>query len=112
MSNLYSVYEGKWYRGATYGSRPRPWVARIVDLHPKYKFAREFIKPITDTGFRAINTCPILCLYFAMPPGVYEISQPIPRTRFGKERAYVLAFNGDLKDISESEVLDWLRKNT
>jgi len=85
---------------------PKPWVARITGLDPKYGLAREFLrgqKDYTDansTGSRGVF------LTYWLPEGIYEVYE---RTGWKSERRFFCrSEQGRLVRMTQEEVLAWL----
>lgn len=56
-------------------ARPRPWVARLTGLCPRYGFVREFLPAQKD--YREANSVGSrgVFLYYWLDPGVYEVNE-------------------------------------
>jgi hypothetical protein len=88
-------------------SRPTPWVARITASDKRWKYKREFINPIYDYS-NASNSGKGTVLYFALAPGVYEVYYPV-NIRWDVQKFIKVLDNGDIEDIGEDEVNEWLK---
>lgn len=89
------------------GYRYHSWVARLVGLNSKYEFAREFINGIKDythikkpkPGARWSG----VYIYYAVPPGLYEVNHRLSKSR--QYREYVLVLEtGELETLTKEEV--------
>lgn len=90
-------------------SRPKPWVARLTRLDDHFGFAREFIRATYDYTHASKANGKGTRMYFAMPPGVYEIywATSWKHEYRGFRR---VDDNGDIHDITREEVLECLTK--
>ena len=77
-------------------SKGTAYVARITGLHPRYKFAREFVRPMEKnrswSGKNGTN------IYYITEDGIYEKA-------YGSEREYFLIQNGVARQIDLGTVL-------
>jgi len=77
-------------------SRGTAYVARITGLHPRYKFAREFVRPMEKnrswSGKNGTN------IYYITEDGIYEKA-------YGSDREYFLIQNGVARQIDLGTVL-------
>lgn len=77
-------------------SRGTAYVARITGLHPRYKFDREFVRPMEKnrswSGKNGTN------IYYITEDGIYEKA-------FGSEREYYIIENGVARQIDLGTVL-------
>ena len=77
-------------------SKGTAYVARITGLHPRYKFAREFVRPVemnrSWSGKNGTNT------YYIAEDGIYEKA-------YGSEREYFLIQNGEARQIDMGTAL-------
>lgn len=109
---MYGTIKAELIRGAAWASRPRPWVARLTGLDRKFGLAREFVKGVPDythasgkAGGRGIY------IYWALPPGLYEIYRPVSWKH--EERFYFRVDNdGELHIVTRDEVLECLKNTT
>lgn len=82
---------------------PRPWVARLTGLCPRYEFRREFLRPRKDyseansVGSRGVY------LYYWLDPGVYEVNQR--RCWRAWDRYFIQAEAGQWRRISRQDVI-------
>jgi hypothetical protein len=88
------------------GYRYHPWAARLTGLCPKYGFRREFINGIKDWTHvkkaKRGERWPGVYIYYAVPPGLYEINHRMSKGR--QYREYILVLEGgELKTISKDE---------
>lgn len=92
--------------GSRFGSRPKPWVAKITALHQQYGFAREFMKPVRDYTYAAKSGKGTV-MYWFVPPGIYEVYYP---TSWKHERRYFVQVTdeGDVIEINHEDVLSHL----
>lgn len=95
--------------GRTFSSRPKPWVAKIIGLHPRYSFTREFVKAVYDYTYAA-KSGKGQTMYWFVPPGIYEVYYP---TSWKHETRYFVRVTdeGDVIEISRDEVLECLKKS-
>lgn len=91
-------------------SRPKPWVARIAGLSDQYEFQRDFVRGYWDYTYSTKGAGKNTCMYFPLPPGIYEVYYP---TSWKHEYRGFMRVDkaGDLHDISREEVNEWLLKN-
>ena len=82
---------------------PRAWVARLTGLHPTYGFTREFLRGQRDYSRANSKGSRGVYLYYALPPGLYEVSEPLSwkQTR----RYFVRSSRGTYEEISREEVI-------
>lgn len=93
---------GVWHGAVVRGQR-RPWAARITGLGGKYTFEREFLRGWFDYTHSKRGH-----LYFALPPGIYDVFEPLQ----GKKhyRAYLLVDKqGEVSEISKEEAIKCLK---
>lgn len=86
-----------------------PWVARLLGFDPKYTFQREFIKGVWDyTCVKKSNRHRGKYIYWAVPPGFYEVYDA------GETKRYFcqIAESGDVIEISKDEVIECLKNAT
>lgn len=90
---------------------PRPWVARITGLDPKWKYAREFLCPTWDyseansIGSRGIH------LYYYLDNGqVYEVKEQVTWKRWA--RYFCEVKDGRIIEITEMDVISWLKDHS
>lgn len=89
----------------------RPWVARITGFHPDYLFQREFVRGVYDYSYVSrSNRRRNIYMYFAVPPGLYDVQEYVNTSR---PRRYFAQVNedGDVSEISKEELIKCL-KNT
>lgn len=87
----------------------RPWVARITGLESRYGLKREFVHGTKDysqansIGSRGVYE------YFALSPGVYEVSHMVT---WRKSRRYFLRVTEDATttEITREEAIDALAR--
>lgn len=91
---------------ARYESRPKAWVARIVDMDPRHMFSREFMRGKRDyaeasgTGARGVYR------WFELPEGdVYEVSAP--QSWKHADRYFAISTRGALRRMELDEVIEW-----
>lgn len=89
-------------------SRPKPWVARISGADSQFGLKRDFIRPVYDYTYASKGTGKNTYVYFAMPPGIYEVYYP---TSWKHDyRGFILVNEqGDLQDITREDVDTWLK---
>lgn len=81
---------------------PGPWVARITGPDPRFGFAREFLRGQKDyseansVGSRGVY------LYFALPPGIYEVNDLVSWKR--TDRYFCRVEGEKIYRISKEEV--------
>ena len=76
----------------------KEWVAEITGRHPKYKFKREFLLPVSRDWSRSGKTG---LTSFELEPGkVYEVNEP------WKGRRFVEVQNGEVKTLTAEDVLN------
>ena len=89
----------------------RPWVARIDGLDPTWGFKREFMRGTYDytrTNNRASRGTH---LYYAVPPGLYEVCRNVTWRRW--ERFFCrVDEDGGVHTISREEVEQCLKNAT
>jgi hypothetical protein len=88
----------------------RPWVARITGLDAQWMFKRIFMRGTYDysqtnrVGSRGTR------LYFAVPPGIYEVCRNTGWQRY--ERFFCrVENNGDIMRITREEVIACLENS-
>lgn len=107
---MYGTVKAEVIRGAGWASRPRPWVARITGQDRQFGLAREFVKGVWDYthasgkfGGRGIY------IYWALPPGVYEMYRPVSWNERSDERFFFrVDDSGEIQPITRDEVLECL----
>lgn len=80
----------------------QPWVARIVGPHPRYKLLREFVRGQRDF-IDAYGTGRGIKMNFYIKPGVYEVREPLNRTK--ERRYFIRASDGRWTEIPREEAL-------
>lgn len=109
---MYGVVRAELIKGVVHPSRPNPWVARLAGLDARWGFQRQFIKAVYDyTYARGKRGGRGIYLYFAMPPGLYEVYYP---TSWKHDRRYFARVddNGDITEITRDEVMECLTSVT
>lgn len=87
-------------------TRTWPWVARIYDSGDGRAFAREFVAGRKDYSLGNSLGSRGVYLYYALPPGVYEVNAP--RSWRRTERYFIAVNEGRVTRISADEVRRWL----
>lgn len=90
--------------------KPRPsrqWVARIVGKHPKYGYAREFLRGHKDyNNANKVGSRGVMVWYTLEDGELYEIQQPVSWRKdyrwFGTVR------EGRVVELTTEEVKQWL----
>jgi hypothetical protein len=106
---MYSVLSAEYIKGSAWASRPKPWVARLTALDTRWGFTREFIKGVSDyTHVNGKRGGRGIYIYFAMPPGVYEVYYPIS---WKHDRRYFARVDekGNITEITRDEVIECLK---
>src|SRR3990167_7011183 len=106
---MYGVIKAEWIRGVAWASRPKPWVARLLGLDPRWGFNRQFIKGVYDYSYvRTKNAGRGIYIYFALPPGFYEVYYP---TSWKRERHYFVRVDetGQVREIERDEIIECLK---
>lgn len=107
---MYGVWPAELINGsgALYPPRPRPWVARLTALDPRWGFVREFVKGVHDYTYARRTGSRGIMLYFALAPGYYEVYRAISWRH--DERYFIqVDDNGDWRKISREEVIECLK---
>lgn len=97
-----SILEGM---GAPY------WCAKITGFDPKYKYAREFLKPKKDySESNSVGSRGIFLFYILENNCLYEVSKPIT---WKKLRRYfcVVDNNGEIIEIKKEDVDQWIKEH-
>lgn len=81
----------------------RPWVALINGLCPKYEFHRGFLRGAVDYREADKRGSRGVYLYFALPPGLYEVYERLDHHR--SRRYFVQVANLAVTEVSKKEVL-------
>lgn len=93
-------------------TNPRPWVAEIVGLHPRYRFERRFLGHKTDYRQTSGTRNRGVWFWWTLESGhVYEVSY---RTSWGsgyQRRFITVTEHGEITDLNEKEVREWLAKS-
>lgn len=106
---MYGVIRAKCIRGsAAWGSRPKPWVAHLTGLDSHFGFAREFVRGVYDYTYATKSGLHGVYLYFAIPPGLYEVYWPISWKHEYRGFRRVDEF-GNVHDIEREEVIECLK---
>lgn len=105
---MYGLIKAEWIRGVGWASRPMPWVARLTGTDPHWGFQRQFIKAAFDYTYARKSGGRGIYLYFALPPGIYEVYYP---TSWKRERRYFARVNeaGEVFEITCEEVFECLK---
>ena len=87
----------------------RSWCARIIGVHPKYRWEREFLKGMKDySGSNSKGSRGITCTYILESWNVYEIKAAISWR--SEERYFCFVDgHGEIKKISEDQVENFIR---
>lgn len=103
---MYGVISAEWIRGSglTLAAPSRPWVARLTGLDERFGFRRDFVRGVYDytrangkRGGRGIY------IYYALPPGLYEVYRPISWKHH--ERFFICVDDqGDIIRVTREEV--------
>ena len=96
----------RWTRGPD----SHPWCARLLGLDEKCGFRREFIKGIYDYTYtsRYAGSKTVL-IFYAVPPGIYQVYDNINRSR-GRKYFVRVTDEGEIVEIERDDVLECLRK--
>ena len=87
---------------------PRPWVAKITGRDPKYKYAREFQRAQWDySKANSVGSRGIYLYYWLDEGCLYEVKEQVTWKRW--ERYFCRAEAGELVEMSEDEVIEWLK---
>lgn len=98
------IGSSRWQR------RPKPWVARLTGLDDHYGFAREFIRATYDYSYATKANGKGTCMYFAMPPGFYEVYWPTSWKHDYRGFRRVDEY-GNVNTITREEVCECLKKS-
>lgn len=86
----------------------RPWVARIEGLDRKFGYKRSFMRGAYDYTTTNNASSRGTYIYYAVPPGIYEVCRNVTWTRF--ERFFCrVDDNGNIHEISREEVEQCLK---
>lgn len=91
-----------------FGLHVKPWVARIVDTHDHYGFAREFVQSFRDYRNASRSGKGVMHCYF-LTPGLYEINEI--RSWKHTDRYFARCAGGELKRIEKETLLTELSKH-
>jgi hypothetical protein len=87
----------------------RPWVAEIIGIDPRYRFARNFVECQIDYSQANGKGSRGVFLYFFVEVGrVYEVFRNIGWRRTARE--YLLIESDGERSLSEAKVVDWLAR--
>ncbi len=79
----------------------KPWVSRLTPRGCQY------VKPLRDYSLAKPNGSRGVFQYYHLDNGVYEVSE---RTDWQRTmHYYILAADGDYREISREEVREWLK---
>lgn len=109
---MYGVIAIRLIIGSAYWpSRERPWIARVTGLSKQFGLDREFVKGVYDYTHATKANGKGTCLYFSLPPGLYEVYQP---TSWKHERRYFVRVteDGEVQEIGKDEVVECLKNTT
>lgn len=101
---MYGVIRAELIRGTAWAARPRPWVARLRGLDPRWGFQREFVRGVFDyTYARGKYGGRGIYVYWSLAPGCYEVYRPISWR--SEERFFIrVANDGEWHKIPREEV--------
>lgn len=87
----------------------KPWVARIVGRGPRYDgMEREFLDGQIDySGANSTGSRGVM-LYYAVPPGLYEVNA---RETWTRSRRYFVLVDDEarMREVTRQEAEQWLR---
>jgi len=88
---------------------PRPWVAEIVGVCPRYRFERVFLPPRIDYSNASSTGNRGVWFWWTLSSGrVYEAWRKTS-WRYGRDRQFMsVTEEGDIRILSEEEVIAWL----
>lgn len=89
-------------------SRPHPWVAHIVGFDEQFGYKRVFMPRVYDYS-HASKSGKGTVIYFFLPPGLYEIYEPVSWKR--DERYFIRANHDGTYEQLNREELDKCLKN-
>jgi len=94
------------------GSYPsRAWAAEITGLDPKYRFARQFLKPTVDySEANSVGSRGVYRYYWLEEGKVYDVSHPKSWKR--TDRYFCRVDDRELIEIDKDEVLEWLKNRS
>jgi len=107
---------GSWHAEIIKGNsmtrtRGTPWVARLLGLDPHWGFRRQFLRGIRDYSRGQEHHTRGVYLYFALPPGLYEVYRPTSWRH--SERYFVrITDDGRLHEITREEAIACLKNAT
>lgn len=108
---MYASWHGEIFSGKHYEVSKRPWVSRLLDLHPNGELKRQFMRGLHDYTHGQAHHSRGVYLYFALPPGLYEFFRPISWRR--DERFFGRVTNdGIIEMLMRDEVIQCLRNST
>jgi len=82
------------------------WVAQITGTHPKYGFARKFVRGQRDYAQANSAGSRGIFIYYPLEPGIYEVHE---RLTWAKSRRYFIrAENAEFHEITREEVIECL----
>lgn len=88
------------------------WVAEIIDMHPRYKFERRFLRPKKDyTHTNGVGSRGIFAWYVLEQGRIYDVQS---QTSWRSRDRYFCRVNecGDIERIGQSEVIEWLKNHS
>ncbi len=89
-----------------------PWCARLTGLDSVYGFKREFQRGTRDYTYASGKLHPRgVRLYFAVPPGVYEVHDNLNQSRSHDYFVHVNEY-GDTIEISREGAINCLKNDT
>ena len=109
-AKMYSLIKAELINGAAWASRPRPWVARLICLDPRWTFRREFVNGIPDYTVARKSGGRGIWLYFALAPGFYEVYRPVSWNERRDERFFIrVDEQGEITTMDKQEVIECLK---
>ncbi len=90
---MYGVIALEWIKGSgRFTPRPLPWVARLTGFDKQFVFARQFVRATYDYTYARKSGGRGIYLYFALPPGVYEVFEVLS---WKHDQRYFVEVSGD-----------------
>lgn len=87
------------------------FVAEVVGFSNKYKYKRRFLNAKKDyTHANSVGSRGVYLYYFLESGKIYDIKQPISWRRTLRYFCKVAEL-GDIENLTEQEVTEWLKKN-
>lgn len=88
----------------------RPWVAEITGVSLKYRYARTFLRGKADyKGSNSKGTRGVWMWWTLESGHIYEAKYRTSWNRW-EHRFLTVTDDGDIKDLTEEEVWEWLKK--